>query len=126
MTRKTKKRGLQCLEGLGDDPILGTSTPIDSDDDDDDGVDAGLLTWVASLEKVSETQLSNLESEAQPDTTLDNTVEGFDSQGTQEDNMREVKKKKRNPTQPAPFPRVQTRLRGPPAPIKGKKTMKLP
>jgi hypothetical protein len=128
VTRKTKKRGLQCVEGLGGDPILGNSTPIDSDDDDDDddGVDAGLLTWVASLEKVSETQLSNLESEAQPDTTLDNTVEGFDSQGTQEDNMREVKKKKRNPTQPAPFPRVQTRLRGPPAPIKGKKTMKLP
>ena len=125
MTRKAKKRGLQSVEGLGDDPILGISTPIDSDDDDD-GVDAGLLTWVASLEKVSETQISNLESEAQPDTTLENTVEGFESQFTQEDNMREVKKKKKNPTQPAPFPRVQTRLRGPPAPIKGKKTMKMP
>jgi hypothetical protein len=74
---------------------------------------------------VSETQFSNLESEPQPDTTLDNTVEGFESQGTQEDNTREKKKRKKNPTQPAPFPRVQTRLRGPPAPIKGKKMMKL-
>ena len=82
MTRIAKKRGLQSVEGLGDDPILGISTPIDSDDDDDDGVDAGLLTWVASLEKVSETQISNLESEAQPDTTLENTVEGFESQFT--------------------------------------------
>lgn len=127
MTKKSKKRGLQSLEGVGHDPTLEISTPIDSDEDDDDGVDAGLLTWVASLKKVSETQMSNLESEAQPDTTLDNTVEGFDSQGTQEDNMREVKKKKKNPTQPAPFPRVQTRLRGPPpAPIKGKKAMKMP
>jgi hypothetical protein len=98
VTRKTKKRGLQCVEGLGDDPTLGSSTINDSDDDDDDGVDAGLLTWVASLEKVSETQLSNLESEAQPDTTLDNTLEGFESQGTQVANMREVKKKKKSHT----------------------------
>ena len=122
MTKKNKKRGLQCVDGLGDDPILGNSSLTDSDDDD---VDAGLLTWVASLDKVSETQVSNLECEPQPHTSLVNTIEGFESQDTQEDNTREVKKKKKNPTQPAPFPRVQTRLRGPPAPIKGKKTMKL-
>ena len=122
VTKKNKKRGLQCVEGLGDDPILGNSLAMDSDDE---GVDAGLLTWVASLDKVSETQFSNLESDPQPDTTLGSEVQGFDSQDTQFGDMREVKKKKKNPTQPAPFPRVQTRLRGPSAPIKGKKTMKL-
>ena len=125
MTRKNKKRGLQLVETIGDDPILGNSLLTDSDDDD-----AGLLTWVASLDKVSETQLSNLESEPHLNTTVDNTEPGlalqFESQDTQEDDTREVKKKKKkNATQPAPFPRVQTRLRGPPAPIKGKKMMKL-
>ena len=60
---------------------------------------------------MSETQLSNLESENLPDIAVDNTLEGFQSQGIQEDNTQEVKKKKkRNPTQPAPFPRVITRL----------------
>lgn len=113
---------MQCVEGLGDEAFLGNSSLTDSDDD---GVDAGLLNWVASLDKVSETQLSNLESEPQVDANLENTTEGFESQGTQDGDTREVKKRKKNPTQPAPFPRVQTRLRGPPAPIKGKKTMKL-
>lgn len=68
MTRKNKKRGLQVVETIGDDPILGNSSLTDSDDDD-----AGLLTWVASLDKVSETQLSNLESEPHLNTTVDNT-----------------------------------------------------
>ena len=113
---------LQCLETARGDPLLGN----DSDDDD---VDAGLLTWAASLEKEYETQASNLESDTQLTTTMDNIADGlalhYESQGTQEDNTREVKKRKRNPTQPAPFPRVQTRLRGPPVPVKGKRTMKL-
>ena len=122
MTKMNKKRGLQCVEGLGDDGVLGNSSLTDSDDD---GVDAGLLTWVASLDKVSETQLSNLESEPQHHTTLGNTVEGLESQDTQFGDTTEVKKKKKNPTQPAPFPRVQTRLRRPNASIKGKKTMKV-
>jgi hypothetical protein len=123
MSNKNKKRGLQCVEGLGDEAFLGNSSLTDSDDD---GVDAGLLTWVASLDKVSETQLSNLESEPQLDANLENTTEGFESQGTQDGDTREVKKRKKNPTQPAPFPRVQTRRQGPPPPpIKGKKTMKL-
>ena len=115
---------LDFLETIQDDPILGNSSLTDSDDDD-----AGLLTWVASLDKVSETQFNNLESEPQLNTTVDNTVAGLalqpESQDTQEDNTREVKKKKKNATQPAPFPRVQTRMRGPPQPIKGKKLMKL-
>lgn len=122
MSNKNKKRGLQTGEGLGDEAFLGNSSLTDSDDE---GVDAGLLTWVASLDKVSETQLSNLESEPQLDVNLENTTQGFESQGTQDGHTREVKKKKKNPTQPAPFPRVQTRLRSTPAPIKGKKTMKL-
>jgi hypothetical protein len=125
MTRKNKKRALEFVETVQDDPILGNSSLTDSDDDDD----AGLLTWVASLDKVSETQFSNLESEPHLHTTVDNTVAGLalqnESQDTQEDNTREVKKKKKNATQPAPFPRVQTRMRGPPAPMKGKKLMKL-
>ena len=113
---------MQCVDTAKADPVLGN----DSDDDDDD---AGLLTWVASLDKDYETQVSNLESETQLTTTVDNTIDslalGTDSQGTQDDNRRDAKKRKRNPTHPAPFPRVQTRLRGAPAPIKGKKTMKL-
>ncbi len=121
ITKKKKKQGLQCVDTTNGDEVLGN----DSDDDDD----AGLLTWVASLDKDHDTQVSNLESETQVTTTLGDTIDclavGTDSQGTQEDNTREAKKRKRNPTQPAPFPRVQTRLRGPPATIKGKRTMKL-
>ena len=87
-----------------------------------------MLTWAASLEKDHATQVSNLESERQLTTTVDNTVDGLalhaDSQATEDDNLNFPKKKK-NPTQPAPFPRVQTRLRGPPAPMKGKKMLKL-
>ena len=94
MTRKNKKRGLQLVETIGDDPILGNNLLTDSDDDD-----AGLLTWVASLDKVSETQLSNLESEPHLNTTVDNTEPGlalqFESQDTQEDDTREVKKKEK-------------------------------
>ena len=124
MIRKNKKRVLQCLESAGDEIIVGNSSLVDSDDDD-----AGLLTWAASCEKDHETQDSNLESEPQVTTTVDNTVQGLplpdNSQGTQDDNMNFPPKKKRNPTQPAPFPRVQTRLRGSPAPTKGKKMVKL-
>ena len=133
--RKNKKRELQCLESAGDELIVGGSSLADSDDDD-----AGLLTWAASCEKQFETQDSNLqkgfetqdnnlESEPQGTTTVDNTLQDLplpdDSQGTQDDHMNFPKKKKKNPTQPAPFPRVQTRLRGTPGPIKGKKMMKL-
>ena len=123
-TRKNKKRGLKCVEAEGDDPILGNSSLTDSDDDD-----AGLLTWVATLEKDPETQVSNLESETQLVAPVDNAGCGLalhnESQDTQEDNTTEVKRKKKRPTEPAPFPRVQTRMRGPPAPLKGKKMMKL-
>ena len=102
MTRENKQCGLQCVEGLGDDPILGNSSLTDSDDD---GVDAGLLAWAASLGKVSETQVSNLESEPQPDTTLGNEVKGFDSQDTQLGDTKEVtkKKKKKKPHSLVPF-----------------------
>ena len=124
MIKKNKKRVQECLEPIGDDQILGDSSLTDSDDDD-----AGLLTWAASLEKDHATQVSNLESERQLTTTVDNTVDGLalhaDSQATEDDNLNFPKKKKKNPTQPAPFPRVQTRLRGPPAPMKGKKMLKL-
>ena len=123
MIRKNKKRVLQCLETAGDEIIVGNSSLADSDDDN-----AGLVTWAASLEKDHETHDSNLESEPQLTTTVDNTVDGLalhdESQATQEDNMNSPPPKK-NPTQPAPFPRVQTRLRGCPAPIKGKKIVKL-
>jgi hypothetical protein len=103
MTRKNKKRQLDFVETVQDDPILGSSSLTDSDDDD-----AGLLTWVASLDKVSETQFSNMESEPQLNTTVDNIVVGLalqnEDQDTQEDNTREVKKKKKMPHNLLPFP----------------------
>jgi hypothetical protein len=86
MIRKNKKRVLQCLETAGDEFIVGDSSLADSDDDN-----AGLVTWAASLEKEYETQGSNLESEPQLTTTVDNTVDGLalhdESQATQDDNM---------------------------------------
>ena len=92
MTKKNKKQRPQCLETATGEEVLG----LGSDDDD---VDAGLLTWAASLEKEYETQVSNLESDTQLTTTIDNPVDGLalhsESQGTQEDNTREVKKRKR-------------------------------
>lgn len=112
MTRKNKKRALEFVETVQDDPILGNSSLTDSDDDDD----AGLLTWVASLDKVSETQFSNLESEPHLHTTVDNTVAGLalqnESQDTQEDNTREVKKKKKVPHNLLPFPEFKRGCEG--------------
>lgn len=60
--KRIKKQGLQRLETARGDPVLGN----DSDDDDDD---AGLLTH--------ETQVSNLESDTQLTTTINNTVDGL-------------------------------------------------
>ena len=41
MTKKNKKWGLQCVEIVGDDPILGNSSLTDSDDDDAELPDIG-------------------------------------------------------------------------------------
>lgn len=96
MIKKNKKRVQECLEPIGDDQILGDSSLTDSDDDD-----AGLLTWAASLEKDHATQVSNLESERQLTTTVDNTVDGLalhaDSQATEDDNLNFPKKNKKIP-----------------------------
>ena len=87
---------LQCLETAGDEIVVGNNSLADSDDDN-----AGLVTWAASLEKDHETQDSNLETEPQLTTTVDNTFDGLalhdESQATQEDNMNFPKKKKKIP-----------------------------